>query len=268
MVAKSRRQRERSMRIYLWSAVLLAFIVAVFGLVGYGIANREAPLDAKTMCPNSGPLGHYVLLVDKTDPLTFTQRQAFTVTVTELVEKRVPKGYLLSVFVLDEDFKTTAMPLVELCNPGSGQDKSEMTSNLKKLRAQYETKFLQPVLAQVDAMVSTKPANASPIFEMLQLVGINGYRKHGVKGERRLVIVSDMLQNTPQFSMFKSGPTPDFQTFSASDYGRKTHNELERVDVELHYLLHTPALQTKRNLQFWMDYFNKSGARVVAVRPL
>jgi len=40
------------------------------------------------------------------------------------------------------------------------------------------------------------------------------------------------------------------------------------VEVELHYLMNAPQLQTKRNLKFWEDYFNKAGARIVAVRPL
>ena len=45
-------------------------------------------------------------------------------------------------------------------------------------------------------------------------------------------------------------------------------SELRDVEVELHYLMNTPHLQTNRNLQFWIDYFNKAGARIVAVRPL
>jgi hypothetical protein len=238
------------------------------GLFAYLYLKRDKPLDATTLCPSGGPLGHYVLLVDKTDPLSFTQRQAFAVMLRELVERRVPEGYLLSVFVLGEDFKTTAEPLVELCNPGSGAGKSEFTANLKRLRAQYQSRFIEPVIAQADVLTASKPANASPILEMLQLVGINAFRKQAIDGERKLVLVSDMLHNTPQFSMFNAGATASFSAFAKTDYGRRTQSDLERVDVEIHYLMHAPSLQTKENLQFWMDYFNQYGARVVAVRPM
>jgi hypothetical protein len=268
MPRKSKKERQRERLILVWGILAIAVSAMVLAAAGYFYLNREKPLDAKTLCPADGALGHYVLLVDKTDPLSFTQRQAFTVILNELVERRVPQGFLLSVFVLGEDFKTTAEPLVELCNPGSGADKSELTANLKKLRAQYQSRFIDPVVAQADALTASKAASASPIFEMLQLVGINAFRKHAIDGERKLVLVSDMLHNTAQFSMFKATPTSDFEAFFRTDYGRRTQSDLNRVDVEIHYLMHTPALQTKRNLQFWMDYFNQSGARVVAVRPM
>ena len=207
-----------------------------------------------------------MLLVDKTDILSFTQKEAFSITLRDIVEKRTPEGYLLSLFVLGEDFKDNAKPLVELCNPGTGADKNELTANLKQLKKQYQERFLDQILGKSDMLIAATPAKASPIFEMLQLVSINGFRKHSVNGEKRLIIMSDMLHNTPQFSMYK-GPV-DHQTFTASDYGRKSYLELQDVEVEIHYLMNTPQLQTKRNVKFWEDYFNKAGARIVAVQPL
>ena len=246
---------------------ILAFLVVGAIVSGAAYYMSTGPKELMpNMCPSDGPKGHYVLLVDKTDPLTFIQKQAFSVILNELVEKRVPEGFLLSVFVLGEDFKENAVPLVDLCNPGNGSGKSEFTSNLQRLRKQYEERFVGPLLKQSDALLSTQSAKYSPIFEMLQLVGINAFRKHDVKGERRLIVMSDMLHNTTQFSMYK-GPA-DYGAFAESSYGKKMQLELHDVDVELHYLMNTPQLQTKRNLKFWEDHFSKAGARIVAVRPL
>lgn len=261
-----RAQQRRNWQLSVGVLLLIIVIAVVTGGMVY-LATSETPiLNQENLCPADGPSGHFVLLVDKTDPLTFTQKHAFMVTLRELIEKQVPKGYMLSVFVLGEDFKTTAEPIVELCNPGTGSDKSEFTANLKKLRRQYEDKFLQPLLKQIEYLVAAQPAKASPIFEMLQLIGINSFRKHDIKGERRLIIMSDMLHNTQQFSMYND--SLDFATFTSSDYGRKTQPELQGIEVELHYLINTPHLQTKRNLKFWEDYFNNAGARIVAVRLL
>jgi hypothetical protein len=256
------RQQWRVLQIVVLSALLISAVVAV----AYYITNRGQAPNSVTLCPADGPIGHYVLLVDKTDPLTFTQKAAFQVTLKDLIEKRVPEGALLSVFVLGDDFKATAEPLVELCNPGSGDDKSELNANVKKLRRKYQDKFLEPMLKQAEGLVATEPAKASPIIEMLQLVGINAFRKHDIKGERRLILMSDMLHNTPKFNMYR-GAT-DFEAFAASDYGRKVQPDLTGVDVELHYLMNAPQLQTRRNLKFWEDLFSKAGARVVSVRPL
>jgi len=32
--------------------------------------------------------------------------------------------------------------------------------------------------------------------------------------------------------------------------------------------VNTPALQTRRNLKFWEDWFDRAGARIVRVDPL
>lgn len=266
MATLGKRAKQRRRNEFLLGAVIILVIAAVIAGAAYSTLSRPKGLNPETLCPADGPSGHYVLLVDKTDPLNFTQKQAFSVILKELVEKRIPEGYLLSVFALGEDFKENATPLVELCNPGDGSKKSEFDANPHKLRAQYQEKFAEPMLKLSESLVATQAAKWSPIFEMLQLVGINGYRKQGVKGERRLIIMSDMLQNTPQFTMYK-GPV-EYPAFSASDYGKKAQPELTDVSVELHYLMNSPQLQTKRNLKFWEDFFAKAGARIVAVRPL
>ena len=266
MAARGRRAKSRQTQNIIVGCLCLVFFIAVLGVSGYYFFTGEAAPDKVTLCPATGPKGHYVLLVDKTDPLSFTQKQAFSVLLNDLVRKRVPQGYLLSVFVLGEDFKATAEPLVELCNPGTGENKSAWTSNVEWARRDYEQKFFKPLMQQANALQGSKPAQASPIFEMLQLVAINGFQRHDVKGERRLFLVSDMLHNHGSFSMYRAAPV--YSSFADTDYGRKTHADLQGVEVELHYLMNTPQFQTRRNQKFWEEYFDKSGARLVEVFPV
>lgn len=260
-----RAQRRRTKELVLGTVALLAIVVVVASVSYYNLS-RPPALSAATMCPASGPTGHYVLLVDKTDPFKFIQRQDFDVVLQGLLARRIPEGYLLSVFALDEDFKTTAEPLIEACNPGTGADKSEFDANPKKLQEQFDDRFLGPVSKVAVALVGSKPAATSPIFEMLQLVSINGFRKHAVKGERRLIIVSDMLHNTPELSMYKGAV--EYTSFASTGYAKRLNLDLPNVAVEIHLLMNSPILQTKRLTKFWEDYFEKAGARVVSVRPM
>lgn len=265
MAKVGRREEQRRRRGYAIAAALgLVVIAAVVGGT-YFMASQPGELDAR-MCPAKGPIGHTVVLIDTTDPFTFTQRQAFSVVFKDLVRRQTPEGQLLSVFVLGEQFEENAKPVVELCNPGSDAGKNEFTATLEKLRKTYEEGFLQPLEAQAEQLARSEPAKFSPILEMLQLASINGFRREAAKGEHRLVLVSDMLHNTPQFSMYKQ--VPEYSAFAASGYGQKTQLRLEGVKVELHYLMNSPALQTRRNLQFWEAHFTKGGARIMAVRPL
>ncbi|MFM0009152.1 hypothetical protein [Paraburkholderia sediminicola] len=226
---------------------------------------RETELDQR-MCPVSGPVGQFVLLVDKTDPLNFTQKHAFQASLEQLITQRVPTGYLLSVFVLDNDYTATARPLLEECNPGDGTGKSEMNANPAHLKKRFEQRFREPMLQLANELEGKQPAKFSPIFEMLELSSINGFRKQNVTGPRHLIIVSDMLHNTPQYSMYRGNF--DFERFHDSDYGRKMTADLTGVEVEIQYLLNTPKLQNRRHLKFWEDYFAAGGAHIVAVRPL
>jgi hypothetical protein len=247
---------------------IVAIVIFLSSLAGvaYYLITRDSGLDRQTLCPKSGPTGHIVLMVDKTDPLNFSQKQAFLRLLEELVDHRVAPGYLVSVFVLGEDFREGAKPLVEVCNPGSGEGKSELTANVSKLNAQFRERFREPLLKQADALISTRPAKNSPIIEMLQLVSINGFRKHAVNGPRRLVIVSDKLHKTRELSMYQV--LPDMDAYEESDYGRKMKMDLGGVEVELHHVLNYPKLQTPRQLAFWEKFFEKSGARIVSVRPM
>lgn len=263
---RSRAARKRQVRnIAIGIAALAVFCAALAGGI-YWFLTREPGLDRQTLCPKSGPTGHVVFLVDKTDPLNFSQKQGFLRLLEELVDRRIQPGQLVSVFVLGEDIREGAKPLVELCNPGSGEGKSELTTNVAKLNAQFRGRFREPLLKQADALISNAPAKNSPIFEMLQFVSLNAFRKHAVNGPKRLVIVSDLLHKTPQLSMYQA--VPEVEPFEATDYGRRMRLELPGVEVEVHQLLNYPKLQNRRLMQFWETYFSRAGARIVSVRPM
>lgn len=257
---------KKQKKYYFGGTLALLSTFAILAFAGYYFLTREAGPDKVTLCPGEGPTGHLLLLIDTTDPLNFTQIQAFTTLVEELIDSQVKPGELLSVFVLGEDHTKNAKPVFEKCNPGKGEDKSELTHNIARLQKQFKQGFREPLIELIPSLQSTAAAKTSPIFEMIQLASINGYRKHPTEGRRRLIIVSDMLHNTPQFSMYSR--LDDFQNFRSSAYGQKMQTDLKGVETELHYVMNTPQLQTRRHLKFWEEYFSNTGARLVAVRPM
>lgn len=263
---KSRAKARQERLHILWGSLALIVVGLVAAVAIYVQVTTPPPPDEATLCPASGPAGHAVLLVDRTDPLNFTQKQAFQALLEEIITQKVSPGELLSVFVLGEDYTTTSKPVIELCNPGDGADKSEWTANIKRLNRQFEQKFRAPMLALANELHSQQPAKFSPVLEMIQLVSINGFRTHKVNGPHTLILVSDMLHNTSNFSMYKG--EYDYKRFLESPYGRKVNADLVGVEVELHYVLNSPNLQTRRHLKFWEDHFSNTGARIVSVRPL
>lgn len=258
-------RRQDRYNILIGAGVLVLAVGIVCAAVYLYFSSQESK-ETVTQCPASGPIGHVVLLVDRTDPLTFTQRQAFLQLLTDIGKGKVKQGELLSVFVLGEDYKSAPTPIFEMCNPGKGEDKNIWTSNPEKLRKLHEQKFLGPMTSLAGELLSTQSAQHSPILEMLQMVSINGFRKQAVRGPKTLIVVSDMLHNTSDFSHYRG--EMDFAGFKSMPQFPKLQTDLESVEVELHYLLTSPSLQTRRHVKFWEDYFLSARARLVLVKPM
>lgn len=262
MARTSRRARSQQRRnLLLGSLALLLVISSVAAAVWWWEHKTNPALDAKNMCPASGPAGHNVLLIDKTDPLNMAQRAALDLYITDLAQKNTPQGFMLSVFMLANDFQANTQALVELCNPGDGTGHSAMTENIKQLNRRYTEQFLNPVFAQTQLLTNIQSAKESPILEMLQMVSLNSIQKYEVDGPKTLVVVSDFLQNSPQLSMYQG--TPNFEQFKKSAYATKTKINFKGVDVKLLVLYNTPHLQKAALFDFWKQYFKDAGAQSV-----
>jgi hypothetical protein len=266
MARKSRlaRQRQRSNLMLGSFAVLVVVAVAIGSAWWWG--QKKSGLDAKTLCPTTGPIGHHVLLIDKTDPLNLAQKAAFDLLVKNLVTRDTPRGYLLSIFVLGEDFKAQTTPLVELCNPGDGKGHDELTENIKQLNRQYQNGFIKPIASQTTQLLSATSAQESPILEMLQMVSLNSFQSHQVNGPKTLIVLTDLLQNSKQLNMYKG--IPNFADFYVTSYAQRTKIQFDGVDVKVHLLQNSPALQKQNLLDFWQQYFQKAGAQSVEFEPL
>lgn len=249
--------------------LLITVLVAVFlvgGLFFWLWDTRDVAPDKVTLCPETGATAHTILLVDNTEPYTFMQRQAFKQSLRELARETMKEGELLSVFVLGDDFQENAEPIFEKCHPGVGEGKSDFNANIARIKKRFEHDFREPIVGLMDKMLKESPSKYSPVYEMLQLVSINGFRRANVDGPKRLIVFSDMLPNTKEFSMFKG--IPEYDAFMRSGYGRNTVASLEGVQVIINILVNYPDLQTTKQVNFWEKHLENSGAELLFVNPL
>ena len=259
---QGRRTRQKWVLALLITAVTLGFV----GMVAWKTLSQPDAPDS-LLCPaRTGPKGHVILLVDRTDPLSFTQSRAVNQLVEDIAKGRYAReGELLSVFVLGEDFRSTPDPIFERCNPGDGSSRSKLTENPELWKQKHEAEFVKPLMALEPQMRATQAGQWSPIFEMLQVVSLR-FAKYDVRGRKYLILVSDMLHNTPAYSLYKE--PPEFAVLQTRPDFAKLRSKLEAVDVELLLLMHTPQLQTRRLSRFWEDYFRDMGGRLQRIDPL
>ncbi len=250
--------------------LIILVVIALSAATLYSLMTKES-LNSETLCPTTGPKGHYVILIDNTSPFPYTQKASLSQGLKNIVRNELPEGYLLSVFLLGEDVTKNDKPLFERCSPGQWGNKSQLTSNKKFVERDFYEKFSKPLDEVVKKISLEEHSKKSPVFEMLQLVGINGFEHSDVIGEKKLIIYSDMLANTQEFSMYKEH-IPSYENFSKVPYAQRALAPgLKDVSVSLNLISdqqQSGKSQKTRLISFWEKYFDASGASIESVQFL
>ena len=166
---------------------IVASALAGVALVGFFAAPsllRGPPRDQETLCPKTGPIGQTLILVDKTDPWSEVQAGRLKTLVKQIGED-LPADRLLSIYVFNDIFEPGFPALISLCNPG--RTASELIGKALK------------------TLTQPSKGNQSPIIEAIGDV-VSRRENRVAEGDRKLVLVSDMLQNSSQFTVFGNGP--------------------------------------------------------------
>ena len=265
MARQTKSQKRKTRNNILFSLFFFSLVVAGIGAAVWWNLQRKPGLDPVTLCPAEGPIGQRVVLIDRTDPFNLAQKTSLDIFIKNLVDT-TPSGQLLSVYVLGDDFQANTKPLFELCNPGDGQEKSELTANLKALKQQYIKHFIEPMLSVTEGMMNVPSAKESPILEMLQLVNLNSIQKQKIKGEVRLYVLSDMLQNSKSLTMY--GKSVPFETYASSYAASKLFVDFSQVNVEVHLVNSSPRTLNPMLLDFWKAYFEKAHVKSLSFHAL
>lgn len=251
-----------------WAApvAVLAGLAAVVVVIMIIVAMRPQ-VDPESFCPISGEYRRTAILIDATDSLSDSQEKAVREEIDDLKQDLAAYEWI-GVFVLNDDNLVLPVPEVAKCNPGS--DPNPIYENPEQVRRRFERDFQRPLDDAIAQLVeTTEPGATSPILEMIRAVAFDG--NYVITQDRRLIIVSDMLQNVPQYSHYRDGS--DFNAWRDTDYARDLLQvSLLGVDVELLYLRRVNGnvrhLQNRGHIRFWEEYFNAVGAAVRTVKPI
>jgi hypothetical protein len=242
--------------------VILSFVICA-AIVGIGafyfIAQRTyVPLEADTLCPKAGITSQTVVLLDTTDPLADVTKQEVLSRLGD-ASAGVPKGGLLQVWVLAADPAATK-PALSLCNPGNGQDIDPVIGNPTLAKKRWGEKFEGPVEAAMNASVAGTEQHFSPILAGIQKIAAERLSSAALQQvPTTIIVVSDLLENTPYYSHFKDGL--DFATFEAKA-GARYLTQLHGAAVDFWMVqrarkdIDATALAT-----FWLKWVDASGGK-------
>lgn len=224
--AKQHDQRMKAIR-RIGVVVVLVFTVVFFY---YRAVLSHKALDPVTLCPPE-PQSVTVLLVDVTDPMGLAQRQDFTNQLETLIGQ-IPRYGKLVVTKVDPVSNQLLVPVITRCNPGSATDVSDLTGNPQQVERARQDSFVVPLRKAFDTLLSASGADRSPILESIQSVVLTELRPPSLaKASKRLIVASDLLQNTPTIRFYNG--LPDAAKFTTSQTFGRLSTDLRGIDVEI-----------------------------------
>jgi hypothetical protein len=257
---KRREQNRKALRNILIAGAFLAVVAVLY--VRAMLEHKS--LNTVTLCP-SAPASITVLLVDVTDPMNVPQRQDF-INQLERLRSSIPQYGELVVYKVDPISDRLLTPVITRCNPGTSKDASEVTGNPQRTQELWETKFKRPLDHAFEQMLGASGAKRSPILESIQSASLTEFQTKEADGKPlRLVVASDLLQNTDSISFYQRLPSPNELT--SSQAFSRVRTDLRGVDVELWMLQRGDSRQTQPRAlpDLWDQIITKEGGNLQRV---
>jgi hypothetical protein len=230
-------------------------------------ANR--PVDHATGCPQDEEYsGIFAVLLDTTDPISPVQQEIVRKKLDEF-GKNLPRYGKLEVFAVRSTSDRLIEPLLQVCNPGRANDTNVLTGNPTLMEKKWHEEFMNPLDKSLKVALSDfVSAKQSPIMEEIQEVSVDAFFETPPKTSKRLVIVSDMLQNSAVLNQYRQ--IEPFQEFEHQPGYVKVRPELDDVEVTILYVRRSSEFnrQGKRHVEFWQAFFAASGARIEEVMSI
>ncbi|MXW00759.1 MAG: hypothetical protein F4X59_09995 [Holophagales bacterium] len=277
MAAVRRRRRRRSRRGDLSPRDLaigggLAVTVLVLLVVAGRFtvfAPKPPDRDPETGCPEAGPAALTAILIDVTDQIGAISRADVLAHLDEYVA-----GSREDEMVLAYEAKPVGSeigdPLLSVCHPGDPDEASEWTENPRLIRRRLEERFEQPLDHLFAELLGRDAAPTSPLMESVQSVAVSVLGRHEYTNlPKRLILVSDLMQNTRNLSFFRQAV--DYGAFAATAGGDALRTDLRGTAVEVLFVQRTAHERldgTRGLIDFWQQWIEDQGGtlnRVVRV---
>jgi hypothetical protein len=263
----SRRRAQKKKNSDFFGSVMIVAALVVFAIGGYFLYDNNKNLIARDKSSNCRLDGivtnETVLLVDTTDSVNPTQYQAIKNKLNDLLDN-AKVDERISVYTITEDALKN-VPLLVACNPGDGGDKSEWTSNKRRLKENWDQKFKEKLENAVTEILDAELASQSPIMEAIKAVGVFSFATSKAN-QKQLIVVSDLLHHTPDLSHYRT-PKLEFNKAENPAYLASALANLNGAQVEILYLTRAKdySRQGRSHILFWERYFEQSNAVITKI---
>ncbi len=262
-MARRRRSRQKKQRNQaILNFVLAGLAVTIIAFAFYAL--QPEPYDELTLCEISDELPpHTAVIIDKTDEYS-AQQAGLIAAIIRRTRDRLDIGERLTLFELDEFGQFDPRGEFSLCNPGRGDQVNALFRNPEQIEKRFNEKFDRPLETILEDLVVPKEAPNSPVLEAMARLGQTEAFSDRAP-QRRIVIISDMLQNSDAFTAYGGGGAmpdnmPDAITV-ADDTMRRFGNSLDGVALEIRLIPRQRYVDMQRGAlkDYWNQVFDELG---------
>ncbi len=179
----------------------ILIVLGILGGISYlALVLQPEEYDPDTLCLAGDVPPHVGVVIDKTD--LYSPEQAARIEALVLENRdRLQISERMTLFELDARGELVNTNDFSLCNPGRGDQINPLYRNPQRVEARYQALFEGPLQAALSDLVEPKESPSSPIIESLARLAVTENFDPETPG-RRIVLVSDMLQNSQLFTVY------------------------------------------------------------------
>lgn len=247
-----------------WGIIAAIVGLGLLGAMGgfyFWAKGHQVALDGAN-CPVTGPRGIHVILIDRSDPITPVQAERVRQVIEGLVNQ-AQTGERFDLYVADGDGINLLTPAVSVCSSGRGATASALYENPEAIERNFQERFLTPLRRAMGELLVPASRSTSPLLESLRTVAVTSFGA-SPQAERRLTVVSDLIQHSPAVSHFRG--EIDFGALQRRQEWAQLRPNLAGTEVRILYLLRPGArrrdgrpIQSIGHQQFWKDLLEASG---------
>jgi hypothetical protein len=231
---------------------LLYIGVALFITLSSGAAwsiLTQKKYDSITFCEAETVSATTVLLIDKTGGFSPNQKRILMRAVEAEIEK-LETDKRLTVYEVDDGlYEGLSKPVFDRCRPKDGTDVNQLVENREMIEKSFNEDFLDKIQLITSTLDEKSDAKISPIIESLSDISTL-YKIDSHINVERLVVISDLLQHSPDISFYKSNikdiEIDDIASFLPDLFG---------VDVQVYWIQRENNEQKIQNsgLMHWWE---------------
>ena len=247
---------------WFWRGMIGAMLASVFGLFALAAFSSSPAVTPDTGCrmDRKDP-AHTVLLIDQSDPFN-PNDLGWVKEFIDSEARTMPRFGRLTVMTPNSEDPYDAKVIYSQCSPGSAEHANPLLQNPRMIEDTWRETFYAPLEAEVETALMDKRQPSSPLFEAVYSIADRADFQT-TTGTRRIILISDLMQHSDDFSFYKWGADRD-----AFDKSRLADRMPDMAGVEIVARV-VPRQEYDLPLSqlrgFWRDYFEQSGAEFRSV---